>query len=181
MIGYNGIIQQFNFKLYKILVFYYWVKGCTILYKKIPRVPSNTMVKDKMEDISIMTQRQREVILEFRTPQHPSLGTNNWGGASPLLARNIPEESLEQKYTKLNTTRTGDEIFPAESVDLYYLKQDRSAKRLYNRGIARVRDLVIFKLLFSRKEKRTTTLGSNSKKIWLPRLDYKNRWPQGWC
>jgi hypothetical protein len=139
------------------------------------------VVNDTMEDTSKMKQRQREVMLEFRTPQHPSLGTNNWGGASPLLARNIPEESLEQKYTKLNTTRTRDEIFPAESNDLYYLKQDRSAKRSYNRGIARVRDLVIFKLLFSRKEKRTTTLGSNSKKIWLPRLDYKNRWPQGWC
>ena len=32
--------------------------------------------------------RQRE-LLDFRTPQHPSLGTNNWGGASSLLARNI--------------------------------------------------------------------------------------------
>lgn len=136
-----------------------------------------------MEDTSTMKQREREVImLEFRTPQHPSLGTNNWGGASPLLARNIPEESLDQKYTKLNTTRTRDEIFPVESNDLFFLKEDHSAKRSYNRGIARVKDLVIFKLLFSRKEKiGTTTLGSNSKKILLPRLDYKNRWPQGWC
>lgn len=139
------------------------------------------VVNDTMEDTSKMKHTQREVMLEFRTPQHPSLGTNNWGGASPLLARNIPEESLEQKYTKLNTTRTRDEIFPAESDDLYYLKQDHSAKRSYNRGVARVKDLVIFKLLFSRKEKRTTTLGSNSKKIWLPKLDYRNRWPQGWC
>jgi hypothetical protein len=135
-------------------------------------------VKNAMVDTSTMKQRQREVMLEFRTPQHPSLGTNNWGGASPLLARNIPEESLEQKYAKLNTIRTRDEIFPAESDDLYY----HSAERSYNRSITRAKNLVIFKLLFTRKEKRrTTTLGSNSKKIWLPRLDHKNRWPQGWC
>ncbi|GAU25183.1 hypothetical protein TSUD_150820 [Trifolium subterraneum] len=135
-----------------------------------------------MVDTSTMKQRQiREVMYEFRTPQHPSLGTNNWGGASPLLARNIPEESLEQKYAKLNTIRTRDEIFPADSNNLYSFKHNRSVKRSYNRSIARVKNLVIFKLLFTRKEKRTTTLGSNSKKIWLPRLDHKNRWPQGWC
>ncbi|CAJ2644016.1 hypothetical protein L195_g038245 [Trifolium pratense] len=136
-----------------------------------------------MVDTSTMKQRQREVMWEFRTPQHPSLGTNNWGGASPLLARNIPEESLEQKYANLNTIRTRDEIFPADYDNLYYLKHGRSVKRSYNRSIARVKNLVIFKLLFTRKEKiRTTTLGSNSKKVtWLPRLDHKNRWPQGWC
>ncbi|KAK4573044.1 hypothetical protein RGQ29_031140 [Quercus rubra] len=36
--------------------------------------------------------RQRE-LLDFRTPQHPSLGTNNWGGASSF-------------YLRLNTIRT---------------------------------------------------------------------------
>lgn len=130
---------------------------------------------------SRMKQKQRELVLEFRTPQHPSLGTNNWGGASPLLARNIPEESLEQKYAKLNTTRTRDEIFPADSDNLYSLKHNRSVKRSYNRGVGRVKSLVVFKLLFMRNEKKVTTLGSNSKKTWLPRLDHKNRWPQGWC
>lgn len=128
-----------------------------------------------------MKQSRRE-LLEFRTPQHPSLGTNNWGGASPLLARNIPEESLEQKYTKLNTTRTRDEIFPAETYDQN--KHEHIVKRSFNRGIARVKNLVLFKFMFSEKEKRTTTLGSNPKKIkitWLPRFDPKNRWPQGWC
>ncbi|MCD7472039.1 hypothetical protein HAX54_012916 [Datura stramonium] len=49
-------------------------------------------------------------LLNFRTPQHPSLGTNNWGGASPLLARNVPKESLEQRYARLNV-RTRDEVF----------------------------------------------------------------------
>ncbi|KAK7846792.1 hypothetical protein CFP56_007474 [Quercus suber] len=57
--------------------------------------------------------RQRE-LLDFRTPQHPSLGTNNRGGASPLLARNIPKESLELRYPRLNTIHTRDEIFPAQ-------------------------------------------------------------------
>ncbi|XVF32415.1 hypothetical protein REPUB_Repub17cG0080500 [Reevesia pubescens] len=57
--------------------------------------------------------RQREV-LAFRTPQHPSLGTNNWGGASPLLARDIPKESLEQRYLRLNSIRNRDEIFPTD-------------------------------------------------------------------
>lgn len=121
-----------------------------------------------------MKQRHREV-LEFRTPQHPSLGTNNWGGASPLLARNIPEESLEYKYTKLNTTRTRDEIFPAEDED-----QDSNHKHAKkpckkNRGI-------LFKLYFLRKEKKKSVmLGSKKIIICLPRLDPKNRWPQGWC
>lgn len=47
---------------------------------------------------------QRE-ILGLRTPQHPCLGTNHWGGASPMLARNVPKESLEQRYEQLNTIR----------------------------------------------------------------------------
>ncbi|CAN4093322.1 unnamed protein product [Withania somnifera] len=54
--------------------------------------------------------RQRD-FQEFRTPQHPSLGRNNWGGASPLLARNVPTESLEKRYVWLNTIRTRDEVF----------------------------------------------------------------------
>lgn len=137
------------------------------------------MVKDTTENTSRMKQKQRELVLEFRTPQHPSLGTNYWGGSSPLLARNIPEESLEQRYAKLNTTRTRDEIFPADSDNLYSLKY--SIKRSYDRGVARVKSLVFFKLLFVRRETKVTVLGSNSKKTWIPRLDHKNRWPQGWC
>nr|KYP70723.1 hypothetical protein KK1_009952 [Cajanus cajan] len=123
--------------------------------------------------------RQREgKVLEFRTPQHPSLGTNNWGGASPLLARNIPKASLEQKYSKLNTVRTRDEIFPAhDDLDDYH---EASAKR-WNNGRRRG---ILFKLvyIFERKEKNTITLGSQLKKRrWLPRMDPKTRWPQGWC
>ncbi|KAI6684194.1 hypothetical protein NL676_030107 [Syzygium grande] len=54
---------------------------------------------------------------DFRTPQHPSLGTNNWGGASPLLAKNVPAESLEQKYLKLHSICALDEIFPVAGGD----------------------------------------------------------------
>ncbi|PKI60043.1 hypothetical protein CRG98_019528 [Punica granatum] len=57
--------------------------------------------------------------MAFRTPQHPSMGTNNWGGESPLLARNVPQESLEQRYLRLNSIRTRDEIFPAEDDDFF--------------------------------------------------------------
>ncbi|KAK7336853.1 hypothetical protein VNO77_17403 [Canavalia gladiata] len=120
-----------------------------------------------------MREREGEV-KEFRTPQHPSLGTNNWGGASPLLARNIPTESLEQKYTKLNKVRTRDEIFPAD--EECYVKQERGAKKWYRGG------RVVFRLGFLRKQ-NTITLGSNLKKRrWqLPRMDPKTRWPNGWC
>ncbi|KAK8654217.1 hypothetical protein V6N13_128190 [Hibiscus sabdariffa] len=118
--------------------------------------------------------KQRE-FLEFRTPQHPSLGTNNWGGASPLLARDIPKESLEQRYTRLNYVRNRDEIFPADS----YLFQSQPAKHEHaptpsrrSRGF-----LTMFK--FPRKE--TVMLGSKSnRRRWFPRWDPKNRWPQGW-
>lgn len=126
-----------------------------------------------------MRYRQREV-LEFRTPQHPSSGTNNWGGASPLLARNIPKESLEHKYTRFNSARTRDEIFPADHD--YCLNHAGASKHEHGAKILKIRDSgILFKLLFQGKE-RTITLGSNWKKtIRIPRLDSKNRWPQGWC
>ena len=128
-----------------------------------------------------MRQIQREV-LEFRTPQHPSLGTNNWGGASPLLARNIPTESLEQKYTRLNNTRTRDEIFPADYDEHYHSYSSQISASDYEHGARRSKRgrRSLFKLLFRRKEK-TIILGSKKRRLWLPRLDPKNRWPNGWC
>ncbi|KDP26553.1 hypothetical protein JCGZ_17711 [Jatropha curcas] len=129
--------------------------------------------------------RQRDQLLEFRTPQHPSLGTNNWGGASPLLARNVPKESLEQRYSRLNTVRTRDEIFPSQHDDngtyFNFFPNISSKYEVPNtpcRG--RVRGL-LSRLIFVRKE-NTATLGLDSKKKkWFPRWDPKNRWPQGWC
>ncbi|KAH9785466.1 hypothetical protein WN944_016719 [Citrus x changshan-huyou] len=123
---------------------------------------------------------QRELV-QFRTPQHSSSGTNHWGGASPLLARNIPKESLEQRYLRLNTIRTRDEIFPAEDDEFNNLSQTLKSKlesapkpRSLSRGLLSM-------LIFPRnKEKAVATLGSNSKKKrWFPRWDPHNRWPQG--
>lgn len=121
-------------------------------------------------------------MVEFRTPQHPSLGKNNWGGASPLLARNIPTESLEQRYLKLNSIRSRDEIFPAneDGYNYYYVAQSHAEKHqcppvpTHSRGL-------VWKLLFPKKEK--LELGSKTKtkkKRWFPRWDPQNRWPQGW-
>ncbi|GMI98711.1 hypothetical protein HRI_003540400 [Hibiscus trionum] len=119
--------------------------------------------------------RQREFV-EFRTPQHPSLGTNNWGGASPLLARDIPKKSLEQRYTRLNSIRNRDEIFPSNA-DLF---QSQLAKHEQAPTPNRRRRGFLKKLMFPRKE--TVTLGSSSsRRRWFPRWDPKNRWPQGWC
>ncbi|KAK1289751.1 hypothetical protein QJS10_CPB18g01646 [Acorus calamus] len=58
-----------------------------------------------------LRMKERE-FLDFRTPQHPSMGSNNWGGASPLLARNILTESLETKYLRFHTVRMHNEISP---------------------------------------------------------------------
>lgn len=131
--------------------------------------------------------RRREVVVEFRTPQHPSLGTNNWGGASPLLARDIPKESLEQRYLKLNSTRTRDEIFPIPDDDHhhhngYFNYVNAAEKHEHHATSSSIRNRgLLWKLLFPRKDK-TRELGSNQRKrsSWLPRWDPRNRWPQGW-
>ncbi|CAJ1901508.1 unnamed protein product [Sphenostylis stenocarpa] len=114
-------------------------------------------------------------VLEFRTPQHPSLGTNNWGGASPLLARNVPKESLEQKYSRLNTVRTRDEIFPADYVNEIHSTETCASGKRRNK-----RRGFLLKLIFGRKESNTIRLGSRLKRrLRIPRLDPTNRWPQG--
>lgn len=131
--------------------------------------------------------RQREVVLEFRTPQHPSSGTNNWGGASPLLARDIPKESLEQRYSRLNSVRTRDEIFPRDDHHLNFAQTHAAPKYEEHPTAAtpsrrRRRRGFLLKLMMPRKLE-TVTLGTNSKRRWFPfpRWDPRNRWPQGWC
>ncbi|KAL3749649.1 hypothetical protein ACJRO7_010734 [Eucalyptus globulus] len=140
---------------------------------------------------------------DFRTPQHPSLGTNNWGGASPLLARNVPKECLEQKYLKLTSIRSCEEIFlvAGDNEDgnaFNHLPQPIGSmaaaecppghptpRRAARRGL--LLKLVIGPRMDRKGEIR---LGSNGhanessnpqKKRWLPRWDPRNRWPQGWC
>lgn len=140
---------------------------------------------------SELEMRQRD-LLEFRTPQHPSLGRNNWGGASPLLARNVPKESLEQRYTRLNTIRTRDEVFLELENDNFLnllnaeaSKYECSAGNFVHRG-------KFWKLVWRPRQKlnivrpssssSSSSLGSSSKKKKIfKRLDHKNRWPNGWC
>lgn len=123
-------------------------------------------------------------MMEFRTPQHPSLSTNNWGGASPLLARNIPKESLEQRYLKLNSIRARDEIFlPAADVDFIYLPQKPVPEPAYHPSTPRHgRKGLLSKLMRLPHKEGAAALGSSPKKRrWFPRWDPANRWPQGWC
>ncbi|MFS8014702.1 hypothetical protein Hanom_Chr15g01347591 [Helianthus anomalus] len=117
---------------------------------------------------------QRE-LLEFRTPQHPSLGTNNWGGASPMLAREIPKESLEQRYARFNTVRTHDEIFPTYVLPQSQGQSQSQTSKSFRKGY-------LLKLIWpDKKTKGKQTLGARLKKRrWLPEFDPKGRWPQGW-
>ncbi|MED6192615.1 hypothetical protein PIB30_011684 [Stylosanthes scabra] len=153
----------------------------------------------------IIESSEELMILEFRTPQHPSssslgINNNNWGGASPLLARNVPKESLEQKYTRLNNTRTVDGIFTYPD-DYYYHDDDDEQSHLHSsyclysdwshqqisasdyepsKGSKRGRIKLLFhKLLFSRKKEKTVTLGGwNTKRrfrLWrIPTLSWKH-------
>lgn len=126
---------------------------------------------------------QREVV-QFRTPQHPSLGTNHWGGASPFLARNIPKESLELRYLRLNTVRSRDEIFPAQEHDFNYLHDDADhvSKHDYTaKPSHRIKGFLTKLYFFPRKEKVVLGLDNPKKNTWFPRWDPANRWPQGFC
>ena len=120
--------------------------------------------------------RQREIV-EFRTPEHPSLGTNHWGGASPLLARNIPNESLELKYLRPNTNRTRDEIYPPHHECYYVSKYEYATTPSRS---SRSSKGFLSKLMFPWKKKVVLDL-KPKKKRWFTRWDPLNRWPQGWC
>lgn len=132
--------------------------------------------------------RQRD-LLEFRTPQHPSLGRNNWGGASPLLARNVPKESLEQRYVRLNTIRTRDEVFLELEHDNFLNLLNAEALKYECRAAIPLRRGKFWKLIWRPRQKlnivrpsSSSSLGSTSKKKkFFERLDPKNKWPNGWC
>ncbi|KAL1550143.1 hypothetical protein AAHA92_18144 [Salvia divinorum] len=138
--------------------------------------------------------RQRE-LMEFRTPQHPSFGSNNWGGASPLLARNIPKEALEQRYLRLNTSRGHEQVFPPATIEEVIFKSQPSKtikdeifaflkvseeKYCYGNGATHRRSRGRLWRWRPRKQRACATLGNSSSK-WLPKWDSKNRWPNGWC
>lgn len=118
--------------------------------------------------------RKREM-LEFRTPQQPSMWSNNWGGSSPMLARNIPKESLDQRYERLNATRECDQIFPTTIEDQIFNSPPTTTIRDEIFGTFK------YKSRFNRRGKgvlRRVKLGFNS---WFPKMNSKRRWPNGWC
>lgn len=122
--------------------------------------------------------RQREM-LQFRTPQHPSSGTNNWGGASPMLARDVPKESLEQRYINLNFIRTHDEIFPALDHEFFKNLTETESQSQCPPTPSR-RKGILSRFIFRQKEK-SAQLGFPKTKRWFRKMDPKTRWPQGWC
>ncbi|KAK6780628.1 hypothetical protein RDI58_022812 [Solanum bulbocastanum] len=135
--------------------------------------------------------RQRD-LQEFRTPQHPSLGRNNWGGASPLLARNVPKESLDQRYVRLNTIRTRDEVFLELENDNFLNMLNAEASKYESPASNPVRRGKFWKLIWRPRHKlnivrpssssSSSSLGSSlKKKKVFKRLDPSNRWPNGWC
>ncbi|KAI3806061.1 hypothetical protein L1987_21953 [Smallanthus sonchifolius] len=115
---------------------------------------------------------QREP-LDSRSPQHPSSGTNNWGGASPMLASEIPKESLEQRYSTIRS----DEIFPAHEDVFISLPQSQSQTQ--DQARKPLRKGFLLELIWPNKgnERLDDKL---KKRRWLPKLDPKGRWPQGW-
>lgn len=144
-------------------------------------------------------------MLQFRTPQHPSSGTNNWGGASPMLARDVPKESLEQRYINLNSIRTRDEIFPVLDHDFFKILTEKESqcpptpsrdhdffKSLTEKEsqcppTPSRRKGILLRFIFRQKDRkfrqkdRSAQLGSPKKKRWFAKMDHKTRWPQGWC
>lgn len=144
------------------------------LKKKVHAKDTNK--KGKFEEKGKAKKMRQRELLEFRTPQHPSSGSNNWGGASPLLARDIPKESLEQRYLRLNTIRTRDEIFLAEEIKFNKTQpapRNECPPTPSRKGI-------LLKLIWP--DKAPMLVGSNpKKKRWFTRWDPKRRWPQGWC
>lgn len=52
----------------------------------------------------------------FRSPVRPSGGTNNWGGDSPMISRNIPKESMETSYVRFNPLSDLDDDEEEKSV-----------------------------------------------------------------
>lgn len=126
--------------------------------------------------------REHEVV-EFRTPQHPLSGSNNWGGASPLLSKNIPKESLGTTYLRFH------DFVAANEPELYRAPVasspavaggKRSGRRrpwwLSWRGIGRKEEVVLGKGDEGRKKKKSSTTTSGGR----GGGGNKSRWPQGW-
>lgn len=118
--------------------------------------------------------------MDFRTPQHPKLGTNNWGGASPLLARNIATESLETKYLRLINIHSKEEGKHTALDEVMPPLPPPPQLKSFNRG-SRQRHCLFWRRLRRDTGGAGAVLGSKKRSRWLPGGDYRTRWPQGWC
>ncbi|CAI9107665.1 OLC1v1007073C1 [Oldenlandia corymbosa var. corymbosa] len=141
------------------------------------------------------TPQHPSAFKEFRTPQHPSQGTNNWGGASPLLARNIPQESLDKRYERLNTIRTQDAIFSSVEEDDNYHNSSSGTEARYrgheiinpnpdpiptSNATKRPRGLLWKWMKKKEQDPKVQGNPSKKKKKWFRRFDVRKRWPTGW-
>lgn len=132
--------------------------------------------------------RERQVI-EFRTPQHPIAGTNNWGGASPLLWKNIPKESRETSYLRFNAASALDHDdgnksrFPARADSRSSMGHATAAARHGRKGgssEARKGGMLSMLMRWWTRREVKVLGGDKKKSSWPPGGDHCSRWPQGW-
>ncbi|KAJ0970295.1 hypothetical protein J5N97_023172 [Dioscorea zingiberensis] len=78
--------------------------------------------REAMEVVEIGTPKRvtmmgREIDMGgFRSPKPPSDEKNNWGGASPMISRNVPKESMETSYVRFNPLSDMDDDDEERSV-----------------------------------------------------------------
>lgn len=112
--------------------------------------------------------------MDFRNHQHPKIGTNNWGGASPLLPWNIATESLETKYLRLiNTHSSVKEIHPVLDEVLTPLLPPPRIKS-FNDG-SRQRRGLFWRWLRRDAGGTGAVLGNKKRSRWLLGGDYRIR------
>lgn len=133
--------------------------------------------------------REHEVV-EFRTPQHPLVGSNHWGGASPLLSHHIPRESLMTTTYRRCEGAHADGGAPAPGG--YSLAADAlfspgtvaavvEGKKATGGGCLRRRRWSLWRLRWRRRPREEVVLGEISEgKSERSGGGFISRWPQGW-
>lgn len=153
-------------------------------------VPLNAAIRRSREMVGFSTPQRITImgreheIVEFRTPQHPLTGSNNWGGASPLLSKHIPEESLKTSYLRFNAKEAINdselEPFPVPPSPIVF-EGKRSARRgrgwVFPRMGWRWRSREE-KVLGNEEERRKKK--KKKKQSGLVPGGRRSRWPQGW-
>ncbi|KAJ9564988.1 hypothetical protein OSB04_000954 [Centaurea solstitialis] len=158
-------------RLFDILLFFFQSIKRSVITKEelVHRIISSHLEIVDRREVDEQLRLLQELAPEWIYEKMASTGTNNWGGASPLLARDIPKESLEQKYLRFNYIRTHDEIFPAHE-NVVEIRTEFSKPS---------RKGILLKLIWPDKKGKENE-GNLKKKRWLPKLNRKRRWPQGW-